>query len=137
MTQRMTTTEYRAMLASQPTEKKRSKYNNTRHQLEDGTRADSTKEAWRLKELRIKQVRGEIRNLKPEKGGKKAVYSLIVNGLLICKYEPDAVYEERQPDGSWLFVVEDTKSTITANIRLYQVKKSLMKAIHNIEIREV
>jgi hypothetical protein len=56
-------------------------------------------------------------------------YRLEVCGVHVCDYVADFRYEE-----GGATVVEDAKGFKTA---AYKLKKKLMKAIHNIEIREV
>lgn len=134
--ERISLKQYRAEMGlgskeSAPEKPKRSKYNNTRHEFADGNTADSTKEGWRFIELQKLEATGRIRNLKA--GNNKQKYRLEIDGVHICDYVPDAVYEEF--DGQeWRVVVEDTKGFRTP---VYKLKKKLMKAIHNIDIREI
>jgi len=104
---------------------KKSKYNNVRVGV-DGEKFDSKKEADRYGVLLLLEKKGEITNLK-----KQVTYRLEVNGYLICKYIADFTYNIGET-----LVVEDTKSIVTRKLRVYLIKKALMKAIYNIEIKE-
>ncbi len=92
-----------------------------------GTSA-SKKEHGRLSRLRMREQFGHIRGLRTQ-----VPFDLVVNGVKICRYVADAVYDE-EVNGSWTSVVEDTKGLRT---RMYRLKKKLMKALFGIEIREV
>lgn len=104
---------------------KKSKYNNVRVEV-DGEKFDSKKEADRYGILLLLEKKGEITNLK-----KQVTYRLEVNGHLICKYIADFVYEQ-----NGVTVTEDVKSIMTRKLPVYKIKKKLMKAIYNIEIKE-
>lgn len=111
--------------------KKRSKYGNKR-----SGKFDSEKERNRYATLKLMERAGEVRNIQHHK-----IYSLDVNGVHICNYESDFVYEKatlRYDDiiAAWVEVVEDVKSEATKT-PLYKLKKKLMKAIYNITIVEV
>lgn len=116
---------------------KRSKFGNKKTVL-DGVEHASQKQGLRWVLLRQMERDGKIWNLEREKE-----YRLEVNGKLVCKYVADHVYEEAVPpkhDGATGFyrtVVEDVKSPITRKNRAYRIKLKLMRAIHNIDIREV
>jgi hypothetical protein len=75
----------------------------------------------------IAKVNGELRDIRLQ-----VSYRLEFNGVLICRYHADFVYEERTK-GAWAEVVEDVKGFKTP---AYKLKKKLMRACHNIEIRE-
>ena len=115
--------------STQTYQTKGNKFHNVRTEI-DGITFDSKREAKRYMVLTMLELAGEIRNLKlqPE-------YVLEVNGVKICKYVADFAYQERRRDGSWLSVVEDVKSPATRTA-VYRVKKKLMLAIHEIEVRE-
>ena len=87
---------------------------------------DSLKEAKRYLVLLGMLRGGTIQWLR-----RQVTYKLVVNGLLIARYRADFVYIR---DGNR--VVEDVKSDMTRKLREYQMKKSLMKAIHGIDIEE-
>ena len=112
----------------------------------DGEVFDSRKEYRKYTELCLLQKGGYIRGLQrqvpflliPEqrepdtigpKGGRKR--GRIIERKL--EYISDFTYEERQPDGSWAYVVEDCKGMRT---REYIIKRKLMLHIHGIRLRE-
>lgn len=98
--------------------KRASKYNNVKV-----GEYDSKKEAVRAQELELLQKAGEINNLRHH-----TVFDLVVNGVIIGKYESDFDYYNPHA-----YVVEDAKGVRTD---VYKLKKKLMKAIHGIEILE-
>ena len=98
--------------------KKPSKYRNKRC----GKYA-SKKEATRAAVLHALEKAGKIFSLYEQ-----SVYSLEVNGIVICKYIADFDY---WVDGK--HVVEDVKGFKTP---VYRLKKKMLKAIYGIEIRE-
>lgn len=103
------------------------KYGNRKVTDAEGNVHDSTKEFRRWQELELRERAGEISDLR-----RHVPYALVVNGILICSYEADAVYR----DGAAL-IVEDTKSEPTRKKREYRIKVKLMAAIHGIQVREV
>lgn len=122
--------------------KKKSKYNNVKT-IVDGIPFDSIKEANRYRELKLLKQKGEIARLELQ-----PVYKLIINNVLICKYKADFRYLQRkEPElyagnplsknktvyNSVSLVIEDVKGMKTP---VYRLKKKLMKAIYNIEIKE-
>lgn len=88
---------------------------------------DSKKERNRYQELELLEKAGEIRNLR-----KQVNYALVVNGIHICDYRADAVYEEGART-----ICEDTKSVVTRKLPAYRIKVKLMQACHGIQVREV
>lgn len=96
----------------------------------------SQREARRWLELLQLERAGKISDLR-----RQVRYRLEVKGVLICNYVADFNYREWTGPGSpnvgwcevWCEVVEDCKGTRT---REYRIKRKLMKAIHEIEIRE-
>lgn len=106
---------------------KQTKYGNTKVVDADGLTHDSKREYRRWCELQLRERAGEISNLR-----RQVVFDLVVNGLLVCRYVADAVYDENGAK-----VVEDTKSEPTRKKRDYVLKKKLMRAIHGIEVKEV
>jgi hypothetical protein len=110
-----------AQLTGQPA--RRSKYNNTIVNTEDG-KFDSKREYARWCELKIMQRAGLITDLR-----RQVPYDLRVNGLLVCRYVADFVYEENGET-----VVVDVKGIRTD---VFVLKRKLMKAVYNIEIQEV
>ncbi len=108
--------------------KKQSKYRNTK-KIFNGIEFDSAKEAGRYRDLLILEAAKVIRDLKLQ-----VSFDLSVNGRLICRYVADFTYficKDNQ------YVVEDVKSAFTRKLRVYLMKKKLMKEIHGIEIKEV
>lgn len=103
-------------------EPKKSKYKNVRVQV-GGLWFHSKEEAKRYCELKLLLDQGLIHDLQTQ-----VTYKLEINGILICKYISDFIYRE---DGK--NIVEDAKGYRTD---VYKIKKKLMKALLNIEIRE-
>lgn len=101
------------------------KYRNVKTEC-NGHLFDSKKEAVRYRELLLMQHVGLIRDLELQK-----VYPLVVNGVKIGKYIADFVYVHCE---SGTPCVEDTKGVRT---QTYNLKKKLMKALHNIDIQEI
>jgi hypothetical protein len=93
----------------------------------DGETFDSAKEHRRWGELQLLQRAGQITDLR-----RQVPFAIEVNGHKVCKYIADAVYLENGAQ-----VVEDVKSEITRKDPAYRLKNKLMRAVHNIEIREV
>ncbi len=104
--------------------KKPSKYKAVRTTL-DGITFASKREAERYATLKLLEKAGDITKLELQ-----PKYLLVVNGQLICTYVADFRYRNHKGK----LVVEDAKGFPT---RDYQLKKKLMRAIHDIEIREV
>lgn len=67
---------------------------------------------------------GEITNLRLQ-----VHYPMEHNGIKLCDYVADFVYEE---DG--MTITEDSKGGVLTSI--YRLKKKMMKAFHGIDIRE-
>jgi len=103
----------------------RSKYNNKKTVV-DGITFDSMKEARRYTELKLM-----------EKG--KAIYDLmiqpkfpiIVSGVKVCTYIADFAYRDKATS---VTIIEDVKGVKTP---VYNLKKKLMKAVHDIEVTEI
>lgn len=106
---------------------KRTKYGNKKTKTADGIDHASKKQGVRWVYLRQLEREGKIQNLRRE-----VTYRLEVNGILVCKYIADHVYEQ---DGAT--IVEDVKSAITRKNRAYRIKLKLMAACHGIAIKEV
>lgn len=104
--------------------RKRPKY-NAKKTVIDGITFDSKKEADRYSVLKIFMLIGRITGLELQ-----ASYKLVVNGVLVCRYVADFVYN----DANGNQVVEDCKGFKT---REYKLKRKLMRAVHGIEIKEV
>lgn len=91
----------------------------------NGVYYDSKRESQRHAELILLERSGAISELQYHK-----VFELVVNKMLICKYEADFVYFEKGR-----LVVEDVKSEPTRT-PAYLIKKALMWACHGIAIHE-
>jgi hypothetical protein len=102
------------------------KYRNERVEVE-GHKFDSKREAARWMELRMLERTGAIRNL-----ARQIRFPLDVNGIHICDYIADFIYESVD-DSSWERVVEDSKGVRTPE---YKLKAKLMLAIHGVTIKE-
>lgn len=109
--------------ANIPLAHKPSKYRNQKTAV-DGIPFDSKKEAARYQELKIMERAGIITELElqPE-------YDLSVNHKPVCKYRADFAYIL-----GGVRIVEDVKGMKTD---VYRIKNKLMKAIYNIEIKEI
>ena len=105
---------------------KRPKYGNRKVKMGDLT-FDSAKEAKRWGELQFMVKAGEIKNLE-----RQVRFPIVVNGVKVCTYIADHVYDEMAGR-----VVEDVKSEFTRKDPVYRLKNKLMKACHGIDIREV
>jgi hypothetical protein len=92
-----------------------------------GLSFDSQGERDRYIFLKDKQNQGIISELKNQ-----VRFDLCVNKQKICSYVADFTYIK---DGA--LVVEDYKSTATAKLSTFVLKKKLMKACHGIEIKLV
>lgn len=89
----------------------------------DGLYFDSTAEGARYCQLKLLQRAGAIRNLQVHRE-----FNLVVDGVLICRYESDFTYTE-----NGMFIVEDVKGFKT---EVYKIKKKLMLACHGIIVLE-
>ena len=113
-------------------EPKKNKY-GAKKTVFNGRKYDSKKEAAHAELLQSLQASGAIHALREQ-----VRYSLIVNGHIICEYVADFVYHEPTGVPNWMReVVVDVKSDYTRKLPVYRLKKKLMHAIHNIEIKEV
>jgi len=98
----------------------------------DGDRFDSKLELAEWRKLQLLQLAGEIRGLRHH-----VKFSLFCNGgEHLQNYTADFVYEEKTGDG-WDRVVADAKSEHTRNLRTWSKIRTLMRACHNIEVREL
>jgi len=105
---------------------KKNKY-NAKKTIIDGIKFDSKKEAARYTELKLMEKGGVIRDLELQPR-----FDIVINGMKVCYYRADFSYME-----SGELVVEDVKSSYTAKLPVYRLKNKLMKAVHNITIKEV
>ncbi|SCM71649.1 conserved hypothetical protein [uncultured Pleomorphomonas sp.] len=103
------------------------KYHNHKC-IVDGLSFDSKREAEHYQVLLLLQRAGQISNLR-----RQVRYDLMVNGIKICSYIADCVYDDNR---TGMIVVEDVKSGPTKT-REYRLKKKLMKACLGIDIVEV
>lgn len=105
----------------------RRKYGNVKVNY-NGREYDSKKESQRAFELDMLLRAGEILEWQPQ-----SKFDLKVNGQLICRYIADfrVVYKDHHVE------YEDVKSDFTRKLPVYRMKYKLMKAIHNIEIKEI
>ena len=108
-----------------------SKYGNIKTII-DGYKFDSKKEGNRYIELKMLQLGKQISDLKLQ-----PKYHFPVNGGFVTyesgrklSYSADFSYIE-----NGLLVVEDVKSPATAKEKAFRIKKALMKACHDIDIR--
>lgn len=110
-----------------------SKYNNRKVSV-GGITFDSKKEATRWQQLRLAEAEGAISNLQ-----RQVVYEIAPAVVLdgrkrpARKYVADFQYHRSEGD-SVALVVEDVKGM---KLPEYRLKRHLMKAIHNIEVKEV
>ena len=100
----------------------KAKYRNRKVENEHG-KFDSAKEAQRYAELVLLERAGAIANLR-----RQVPYALVVAGVYIGKYVADMVYKEGEK-----VVVEDVKGFKT---EVYRLKRLLMLACHNVEVKE-
>lgn len=111
---------------------KRPKYGNRKVTDAEGNVHDSTKEFRRWQELQLREIAGEIRELRHH-----VPLACVVEGEHICDYECDFMYRE----GAALIVEDvkpkDAKYRKTAAYRLFRVKQKLAQALHKLQIREV
>jgi hypothetical protein len=107
---------------------KRSKF-NTVIVWRDGIAFHSAAEADRWSELQLLEQAGEIRGLR-----RQVRHNLYVNEVRITSYTSDFEYEEGP---GWAHIVEDFKSPATASLEAFKLKKKLLLALENIDIRVV
>lgn len=101
-----------------------SKYRNV-PTVVDGIKFASKREAARYGELKLLVAADQISWLQCQ-----VPYPIDVGGNRICRYVADFVYCE-----NGAIVVEDVKSPASIT-PVYKLKRKLMKALYNIEIRE-
>ena len=109
--------------------KKKSKYRNNKKEV-DGILFDSSKEANRYRQLKIRLKLGEIGLLE-----RQVKYLLIeANGKeRKCEYVADFRYYEIKTGE---LIIEDVKSAFTRKLPVYRIKKKLMLERYGIEILE-
>lgn len=106
---------------------KQPKYRNKKTVV-DGFKFDSKKEANRYLIYKDEKERKRILDFKMQ-----VKYKFIINGQLVCSYVSDFVIKHL--DGRTEVI--DVKSEMTRKLPVYRIKKKLMKAIYNIEVKEV
>ena len=92
-----------------------------------GFKFDSKWEAERYGQLSSMVLGGVVKDLE-----RQVKYDIIVNDQKICRYIADFVYILVHENGSEEKIVEDAKGVQTSDFKL---KKKLMKAIFDIEIK--
>lgn len=99
-----------------------SKYGNIKAEA-DGQIFASKRERGRWMDLRLEEKAGAIKNLQ-----RQVAYQIDVNGVKVCSYIADFVYERADE-----LVVEDAKGYKTD---VFMLKSKLMRAVHGIEVVE-
>lgn len=107
-----------------------SKYGNVRARLPElpGRTFDSQREATRAYVLLRLQQENKIRGLRFQPR-----FPIVVNGVKVCVYVADFVYEALTERKEWRTVIEDVKGFRT---REYLIKKQLVLACYGYEIQE-
>lgn len=123
---KMTSKEFKEFWDKQE-KAKGSKYGAIPTETADGNRFDSKLEATYYNRMKLLLAAGELVKLE-----RSVRYELIVNGVFITSYKADFVITWK--DGREEVI--DCKSQPTQT-RDYKLRKKLMLAIHNIEIKEV
>tara|TARA_R110000787_G_scaffold181619_1_gene293659 strand:+ start:190 stop:501 length:312 start_codon:yes stop_codon:yes gene_type:complete len=101
---------------------RRLKYNNKKVVI-DGIKFDSIRESKRYLDLKNLERGGDIKNLELQPR-----YDFVLNGVKMGFYKADFRYVE-----NGVLVIEDVKGMKTP---VYNLKKKMMKAFHNINILE-
>ncbi len=119
-------------VATDTSTKRGPKYGNRKVTDASGAVHDSTKEFRRWQELQLREVAGEIQQLRHH-----VPFACVVEGEHVCDYEADFTYRE----GAALIVEDvkpkDPKYRKTPAYRLFRVKQKLAQALHKFQIREV
>lgn len=102
------------------------KYKNKKIKV-DGINFDSMKEAAYYGKLKMIKASGEILDFK-----RQIRFPLKINEVLITTYVADFVLYY----AGGKMVVVDVKSEFTKKLPVYRIKKNLMRAIYQIEIKE-
>mgnify|MGYP003635012778 FL=1 len=92
-----------------------------------GFKFDSKWEAERYGQLSSMSLAGVVKDLQ-----RQIKYDIVINDQKICRYIADFVYILVNEDGSEEEIVEDAKGVQTTD---FIIKKKLMKAIYNINIK--
>lgn len=137
MTDVITPEEYKEYLKNKAGQKdQQNKYRNKRVKVQEVQpdksvkefTIDSIGEKQYYDELKFRKKSGDIMDFK-----RQVTFKLAVNGVHITSYKADFVVWDRYGNKE----VIDYKSDFTRKLRLYQIKKALMLAIHGITIKEV
>ena len=105
---------------------KKNKYNAKKTEFM-GYKFDSKWEAERYGQLASMQMAGVVEDLQ-----RQVKYDILVNNYKICRYVADFVYKLIHENGEKEEIVEDAKGVQTTD---FIIKKKLMKAIYNINIK--
>ena len=105
---------------------KKRKYRNEPIEI-NGIRFDSKKEAARYGELKLLERAGTIESLTVH-----PKYEFVHNGVRIGSFRPDFSYKEYGQ-----VVIEDVKSPPTRAETSYRIRKRLLKAFYDLDVREV
>ena len=102
--------------------KSKSKFGNKKVTSRDGQKFDSKKEYRRWLALKLAQSAGEIRFLRTQVRFDFEGYEYPSGRTPY--YVADFTYERKEPDGSWVNIIEDVKGHRTAS---YMLKYAIMK----------
>lgn len=99
----------------------------------DGISFDSKLEARRYQELRLREMAGDIRNLRVHPCYVLAP-AVTLGGRVkpALRYYADFVYEQAP---AWDLVVEDTKNPFSATKDAFRIKMHLMRSVFDIEVQ--
>ena len=111
--------------------KTKNKFNAIRCEY-NGINYDSTKEANYAKGLDL--CMRSINGIKVKSWSRQIKFPIIVKGVAICKYYLDFKVEYEDGHVEYIDVKGYTKGT---QYRLFKIKKKLVEAIYNINIKEV
>ena len=108
--------------------KRTNKYGNKKTPCGAGHMHDSAHEARRCNELRLLERAGQIQRLEQQ-----PEFPIEINGKRVCVYRADFSYFENNER-----VIEDAKSEITREDKVYRLKKKLVEAAYpGVRITEV
>lgn len=102
------------------------------------TTFDSSKEKTRYNKLKLRELSGEISDLK-----RQAKFTLIpaqyanVNGKRTCIEKSVSYYADFTYIENGKLVVEDVKSKVTKSLPAYILKRKMMLYFHSIQIKEI
>jgi hypothetical protein len=108
-------------LRSGPTVVKMNKYRAVKKLAADGTACDSTKEARRWDELKLRERCGDILALQAH-----PTFEFVVNGVMVGRFTPDSQYVLKTGE----VIVEDVKSKATRT-EAYMLRKRLFAALYS------